>query len=108
VLGRDSAFTVDTFTDVTRLDTGGFTHHPKLGGVRFALMDYSFERAPGGTRYKNSLTAGRVLPRGLRWLTRAVVATKFDEAHGRAWLLHNVEEVGNLEKFLPDLYRAIA
>ncbi len=108
VLGRDPKLTVNTFTDVTRLDEGGFTHHPKVGGVRFAVADYTFERVPGGTLYKNSLTAGRTLPRPLRWITRALIAAKFDEAHGRAWLLHNVEEVGNFEFFLPGLYRANA
>jgi hypothetical protein len=30
----------------------------------------------------------------------------FTEAMGRAWLKHNVEEVGNLEFFLPALYAA--
>jgi len=29
----------------------------------------------------------------------------FDEAHGIAWLRHNIEEVGMLEHFLPGLYR---
>ncbi len=106
VLGRNPAFVVDTLTDVTRLDEGGFTHHPNLAGIRFAVMDYTFERVPGGTLYKNSLVAGRRLPPGLRWITRAVVESKFDEAHGRAWLLHNVEEVGNFEFFLPALFAA--
>jgi hypothetical protein len=32
----------------------------------------------------------------------------FTEAMGRAWLKHNVEEVGNLEFFLPALYAAHA
>src|SRR6185503_2863782 len=107
VLGREPRFTVDTLTDVTRLDEGGFTHHPKLAGVRFALMDYAFERVAGGTRYRNSLVAGRALPRGLRWITRRVVAARFDEAHGRAWLLHNVEELGRLEFLLPALCAAL-
>lgn len=31
-----------------------------------------------------------------------------DEARGRAWIQHNVEEVGNFESFLPQLYAAEA
>jgi hypothetical protein len=27
----------------------------------------------------------------------------FDEARGRAWIKHNIEEVGNFEAFLPEL-----
>jgi hypothetical protein len=106
VLGRDPEMTVDRLTDVIRLDEGGFAHRPRFAGMHLAAMDYTFERVPGGTRYRNSLTVGPVLPRGLRWLTRALVAANFDEAHGRAWLLHNVEEVGNFEFFLPGLFAA--
>ena len=29
----------------------------------------------------------------------------FDQAHGLAWLRHNIEEVGAFEHFLPGLYR---
>jgi hypothetical protein len=104
VLGRDPRFTVDALTDVIRLDDGGFAHRPRLAGLHLAAMDYTFERVAGGTRYRNSLTIGRAFPPGLRWLNRAMVAARFDEAHGRAWLLHNVEEVGNFEFFLPGLF----
>lgn len=97
VIGR--RYEVDIVTDVRRLDDGGFRHFPRR---RPAVMDYTFERVPGGTRYRNSLTVG--FPRGLRALNRVVGRLAFDEAHGRAWLLHNVEEVGNFEHFLPDLW----
>lgn len=30
----------------------------------------------------------------------------FADEMGRAWLRHNVEEVGNFESFLPDLFPA--
>lgn len=30
----------------------------------------------------------------------------FTPAQGKAWLRHNIEEVGMLENFLPDLYRS--
>jgi hypothetical protein len=29
----------------------------------------------------------------------------FDQAHGMAWLRHNIEEVGVFEHILPPLYR---
>jgi hypothetical protein len=32
----------------------------------------------------------------------------FDEARGRAWIKHNIEEVGNFESFLPRLYASEA
>ena len=35
-----------------------------------------------------------------RWIRRR----EFSAAKADAWLLHNVEEVGNLPHFLPELY----
>lgn len=105
VLGRDPAFEVNVHTDVVRLDEGGFSHRPRVHGISGLLrMDYTFERVPGGTRYVNSMTVGPSLPGWLRGAVSALRAATFDEAHGRAWLRHNVEEVGNFEHFLPALY----
>jgi hypothetical protein len=67
-------------------------------------MTYRFERVPAGTFYENDLTVG--LP-GARWFNESVLPRFFPEARGRAWLLHNVEEVGNLEQFLPALIAQI-
>ena len=38
-------------------------------------------------------------------LNALVRAFAFDEKRGRAWIRHNIEEVGNFESFLPQLYR---
>ncbi|MCB9662013.1 MAG: hypothetical protein R3B40_29660 [Polyangiales bacterium] len=107
VLGRDPRYRVNVLTDVVRLDEGGFAHRPRFHGVSgMAAMDYTWRRVPGGTRYENSITIGPNLPRGLAFVQRALRRVAFDEAHARAWLLHNVEEVGNLEHFLPGLFAA--
>lgn len=105
VLGRDPAFEVDVWTDVTRLDEGGFAHRPRVHGVSgLVRMDYTFERVAGGTRYRNSMTIGARLPRWMRGASAALRGLAFGEAQGRAWLRHNVEEVGNFEHFLPGLH----
>ena len=39
-------------------------------------------------------------------LNALLVRAIFPVARGRAWLLHNVEEVGNWEHFLPQLFTA--
>jgi hypothetical protein len=70
--------------------------------------DHRFTCVEGGTLYENSLTVGPagallgpILNRGVRrWL--------FPVHMGRAWLRHNVEEVENLQFFLPELYRVAA
>lgn len=107
VFGRTPGFEVDVLTNVTRLDIGGFAHRPRFPfGLPLAQMDYEWEEAPGGTRYKNSLTVG--IPGGgriARLFNERLRPRFFSDAKGRAWLLHNIEEVGNLEHFLPALVR---
>ena len=105
VLGRNPKHTVNVLTDVVRLDEGGFGHRPRLHGISgLVAMDYEFERVPGGTRYRNSLTVGLPVPRRLRALNQPFLHFIGGERRGHAWLKHNVEEVGNFEHFLPDLF----
>jgi hypothetical protein len=100
VLGRVPADRVDVVSDVLQLDERGFHHRPRRFGFHPVDMRYRFHRVPGGTRYENELVVG--IPGAPRWLNERVVARFFDEEHGRAWLLHNVEEVSAFEVFLPD------
>lgn len=104
VLGRNEKYLVDTTTHIERLDEGGYIHNPELHGrTGFARMEYTFEPHRNGTIYQNCLIIGAAAP----WypLVRPLVrAFAFTEGQGRAWLLHNIEEVGMFEHFLPDLY----
>jgi len=105
VLGRDPRHTVNVLSEVVRLDEGGFGHRPRFAGLTgLVAMDYEFERVAGGTLYRNSLTVGLPVPTRLRALNRLLLPLEFDERRGRAWLKHNVEEVGNFEHFLPQLF----
>lgn len=104
-LGANPRFEVDTISDISRLDEGGFVHHPRVQGLRgLVTMEYRFTAVDGGCRYENRLLIGGTQG-WRRWLTPLVQRFAFDSAHGLAWLRHNVEEVGNFERFLPDLYR---
>ena len=103
MLGGNPDYTVDVFSVIEKLDEEGFRHVPHVHGIRVGVMDYSFERAAGGTLYRNSLTIGfkGLLGRFINPLIRRFV---MDEKRGRAWILHNIEEVGNFESFLPRLF----
>lgn len=97
-------YAVDVVDRVTRLDPGGFVHVHERAGVEVARMEYTFKRVDGGTLYENCLIAGIRTP-VLRlpfnaWVRPLVLSDDM----GRAWLRHNIEEVGNWEFFLPDLY----
>jgi hypothetical protein len=103
MLGANPDYLVDVHTEIIRLDEGGFAHRPLFHGLRLAQMDYEFKEIDGGTVYKNSLTVGAkgLVGKLVNWVIRTFV---FDEARGHAWIKHNIEEVGNFESFLPELY----
>jgi hypothetical protein len=105
--GADPRYRVDVVDDVGFLDETGFNHSLSVAGRRVASMDYTFTPVAGGTRYENSLTVGVDRPALLRLLVnQAIRPWVFPEHMGRAWLKHNVEEVGNFQFFLPALYAA--
>ena len=101
---RRPEYAIDVVATVLRLDRGGFSHVEHVGGVAVARMDYTFEEVPGGTRYVNSLTVGLDVPVVGSPFNRWVRPSVFSMAKGEAWQKHNVEEVGNLENFLPALW----
>ena len=107
MLGANPDYLVDVHTEIVKLDEEGFAHRPRYHGLRLARMDYQFTETLAGTRYRNSLTVGAAGLLG--WLLNPLLRRfAFDEARGRAWIRHNVEEVGNFESFLPQLYASEA
>jgi DAPG hydrolase PhiG domain len=102
MLGANPDYLINVHTEIIKLDEQGFIHRPRFHGLQLAQMDYEFRQTDAGTLYKNSLTVGAcgVLGKPFNWLLRRFV---FDEARGRAWIKHNIEEVGNFEAFLPEL-----
>jgi DAPG hydrolase PhiG domain len=111
MLGGDPRYAIDTLSEIHRLDEGGFEHRPTWNGMTIGRMVYCFEHAREGavegavegTRYRNSLTIGieGALGRLINPLIRRFV---FDTARAKAWIKHNIEEVGQFENFLPELY----
>ena len=107
--GADPRYRVDVVDDVGFLNETGFNHSLSVAGRHVVSMDYTFTPVAGGTRYENSLTVGIDRPALLRPLVnQAIRPWLFPEHMGRAWLKHNVEEVGNLQFFLPALYASEA
>ena len=103
-LGGNLGHLVDIVTTIEKLDESGFVHAPWIAGVRMASLEYAFTPVAGGTRYENSITFGP--PRGLaRAVANRIIRPRlFPDDKARAWLRHNVEEVGNFEFFLPELW----
>lgn len=102
--GANARFEVNATTIIEKLDETGFIHNPIVHGVSgLARMEYEFKAVEGGTLYTNRLLVGA--PRGWRHLISLLVQRfGFPHDKGVAWLRHNIEEVGALEEFLPELY----
>lgn len=99
--GARPEYAIDVVSTIEFLNKNGFAHRDVVLGKVVAEMRYRFEAIKQGTRYQNSLVVG--VP-GFSLFNRFVRPAIFSEAKGRAWLRHNVEEVGNFEFFLPGLY----
>lgn len=106
--GRNPAHYIDVIDHVIRLDTTGFTAKSGLLGLEGSRLNHDFRAVSGGARYSSMLTIGVAVPGIGKLVNAAVHRIMFTEAMGRAWLKHNVEEVGLLEHFLPSLYTSMA
>lgn len=97
---------IDSTEKVVKLDRTGI----KL--VRYILGDPIFslehEFVPVGsdsTQYNSHMIVGSGSLFG-KYIFNLLIRPKiFTEQMGRSWLKHNVEEVGNFEFFLPELYK---
>jgi len=65
-------------------------------------MEHVFTETVDGMRDENCLIVPGT-PR-LGPLARLLVPFLFPDGKGQAWLKHNIEEMGTLENFLPELY----
>jgi hypothetical protein len=64
----------------------------------------SFQGAATGTRYLTEMTIGSDSLAGRLGFNRLARALILPGAKAEAWARHHIEEVGNLENFLPGLY----
>ncbi|XDD44678.1 hypothetical protein AB3N58_17690 (plasmid) [Leptospira sp. WS60.C2] len=104
-LGRNKSYIVNITTKIEKLDEEGFIHNPKLHGIfPLARMEYQFQSQDNGTRYENSLILGW---KGWTWkiIRKIFEPIFFPPQRGYAWIKHNIEEVGQFEDFLPELYK---
>lgn len=96
---------VDTVDRVEKLDTTGIRLVRRLAGVQILQLSHTWSAATDSTHYVSVLEIG-ALARALGPLNRYLNQRVFPEAMVRAWLLHNVQEVGLLEHLLPPAFAA--
>ena len=101
--GRDPGLRIDTRDHVDLLDESGLRLSGRFAGLEFVSLHHRFTHEGSGTQYDSTMLVG--LPGRLgRLLNPLIIRRVFGERHGRAWLKHNVEEVGLFEQMLPPLF----
>ncbi|MCV7193666.1 hypothetical protein [Mycolicibacterium brumae] len=98
--GREE-FAVDVVDRVEKLDRTGIRLVQRLAGVQIFQLEHTWSAGPGGTHYVSVLDIGA----RAKALTPVnyVLTRRFPDAMARAWVTHNIEEVGQLEHLLPTL-----
>jgi hypothetical protein len=109
-LQREPSRRLDLRVVVERLDEAEATITRQVGGHTVLRLVNRFEATGGGTRYTSRMTIGlhggsHALRRLVNRVLRAKVLPGGMAMH---WVQHHVEEVGNLENFLPSLYASHA
>jgi hypothetical protein len=101
-LGRNPRYKIEAVSTIEKLDETGFIHSVIRGGVPIARMEHVFTTTVDGARDENCLIVPGTARLGL--FARLLGPLLFSDGKGQAWLKHNIEEMGNLENFLPELY----
>ncbi len=106
--GANPDYLVNSVADVLKNDDTGVILSVRKFSVEVMNLEHTFTPVQGGTQYRSRMRVGtKAVP--ARFLVNPLIRSRFfTEATGRAWLKHNVQEVGNLEFFLPALYAALA
>jgi hypothetical protein len=89
---------------VLSLSSGGFVVTPVMGPLELGRVVHKFKQVEGGTLYTVDTILGSQTP-VLGWFLNTYIRNKrFSEPVLKQWIRHQVEEVGSLPNYLPDLY----
>ena len=91
---------------VTKFDDSAFNFDVLLGGlIPAGYLLHEYAETEGGCSFYTEMLLGRDVP--LLGRLANALARRFagaDEDFVRAWIVHNIEESGETEKFVPKLY----
>jgi hypothetical protein len=104
VLGGRPDYLLDIVTTIEKLDESGFVHVLRRFGHDIVRLEHQLTYIEEGTIDENSATFGPSTPVLRPLFNRFIRPKVFPDDQARAWFKHNVEEIGNLEFFLPELF----
>ena len=101
-LDRNPRHKIKAVSTIEKLDETGFIHCVFRGGIRVARMEHVFTKTVDGARDENCL----IVPGSPRLgpVAKLLFPLLLPDGKGEAWIKHNIEEMGTLENFLPELY----
>jgi len=100
--GRRPEYYVDTVDTVEKLDETGIRLVRRLLGAPVLQLEHTWSEGHDGTHYVSVMDIG-ARSRLLTPLNHHLTKRRFPDDMVRAWILHNIEEVGHLEHLLPNL-----
>ena len=102
--GRNKEFLVDSTELVEKLDETGIRLVKRIGTIEIFSLQHDFVEDGPNTIYKSQMIVGTTKKPLGKVFNSLIRPLFFSKEMATAWLKHNIEEVGNFELFLPDLY----
>ena len=99
--GGRPEYTIDEVARVEKLDETGIRLVKRIGGLAVFQLEHTWSAGADGAHYVTVMDLGVRSP--LLSFVNTVVCQRFPEDKVRAWVKHNIEEVGQLEYLLPQL-----
>jgi hypothetical protein len=104
-MGRDERFYIDSVDRVEKLDLTGIRLVMRIAGLMFFQLEHTWSRGEGCTHYTSVMDIGARSAAALP-INAYLRSRVFRPGMERAWIRHNVEEVGLFEHLLPSLFPA--
>jgi hypothetical protein len=101
---RNMKFLINSTEQVEKLDETGIKLIKRIGTTEIFSLQHDFIPNGHSTIYKSQMSIGINKKALGKFFNNYIKPLFFTKEMAVAWLKHNVEEVGNFEFFLPELY----
>jgi hypothetical protein len=102
------AYYVDSVEYVEKLDEEGLSLVRRIAGLEVFRLEHRFGVERDGASYRSRMLVGADAGVIGSFFNNTIRPRLFSDEAGKAWLTHNVEEVGMFEYILPALYEECA
>lgn len=101
---EDYGHRIDVVISVDRIDESEMTFTAHRFGVAIAKLVHVYSSEDGGCRFYTETIAGLTIP-VLGWILNwLLMPFLYSKRTAEQWIRHNIEEIGQTEKFVPILY----